>query len=34
MGRALAGMGVSGVQNGCFTIIAGCVPIERRPSKY
>ncbi|EED16435.1 conserved hypothetical protein [Talaromyces stipitatus ATCC 10500] len=29
--RVLAGMGVSGVQNGCFTTIAGCVPMEKRP---
>ena len=31
IGRALAGMGASGLQNGAFTIIAGCVPMPKRP---
>nr|AGN71625.1 putative HC-toxin efflux carrier TOXA [Monascus pilosus] len=31
VGRAVAGMGGSGIQNGAFTIIAGCVPMQRRP---
>ncbi|TQB73264.1 hypothetical protein MPDQ_006009 [Monascus purpureus] len=32
VGRAVAGMGGSGIQNGAFTIIAGCVPMQRRPA--
>ncbi|KAJ5591582.1 MFS multidrug transporter [Penicillium hispanicum] len=32
VGRAIAGIGTSGIINGAFTIIAGCVPMERRPS--
>jgi MFS family permease len=31
IGRAVAGMGVSGLFNGGLTIIAGSVPLERRP---
>ncbi|KAK8042411.1 MFS general substrate transporter, partial [Apiospora phragmitis] len=31
IGRAVAGMGGSGIVNGAFTIIAGCVPMPRRP---
>ncbi|KAK7997400.1 cytochrome P450 [Apiospora arundinis] len=31
VGRAVAGMGASGIQNGAFTIIAGCVPLQKRP---
>jgi len=31
VGRAIAGMGTSGIQNGAFTIIAGCVPMAKRP---
>lgn len=30
-GRAIAGMGTSGILNGAFTIIAGCVPMPKRP---
>lgn len=30
-GRAVAGMGASGILNGAFTIIAGCVPMPKRP---
>jgi hypothetical protein len=30
-GRAIAGMGTSGILNGAFTIIAGCVPMVKRP---
>ncbi|PLN79467.1 major facilitator superfamily domain-containing protein [Aspergillus taichungensis] len=32
VGRAVAGMGNSGIQNGCVTIIAGIVPLSRRPA--
>ena len=31
IGRAVAGIGVSGILNGAFTIIAGCVPMPKRP---
>ncbi|KAH7333047.1 putative MFS multidrug transporter [Rhexocercosporidium sp. MPI-PUGE-AT-0058] len=31
VGRVVAGMGSSGIMNGTFTIIAGCVPMPRRP---
>ncbi|KAL2215155.1 putative MFS multidrug transporter [Thermoascus aurantiacus ATCC 26904] len=31
LGRAIAGMGTSGIENGAFTIIAGCVPMAKRP---
>lgn len=34
VGRAIAGIGTSGIINGAFTIIAGCVPMEKRPSKF
>jgi MFS family permease len=34
VGRAIAGMGTSGILNGAFTIIAGCVPMAKRPSVY
>ena len=30
--RAIAGIGTSGIQNGAFTIIAGCVPMPKRPT--
>ncbi len=32
VGRAIAGIGTAGLQNGAFTIIANCVPIHRRPA--
>ncbi|KAI9667450.1 MAG: hypothetical protein M1821_000266 [Bathelium mastoideum] len=32
VGRAIAGMGTSGILNGAFTIIARCVPMPRRPA--
>lgn len=32
VGRAVAGLGTSGILNGAFTIISGCVPMSRRPS--
>jgi MFS family permease len=32
LGRAVAGIGSSGIQNGGFTIIAACAPLEKRPS--
>lgn len=31
VGRAVAGMGTSGLQNGGLTIISKSVPLERRP---
>ena len=34
VGRAVAGMGTSGIQNGAFTIIAGCVPMSKRPGTF
>ena len=30
-GRAIAGLGGSGLLNGGITMIAGAVPIEKRP---
>lgn len=33
VGRAVAGIGTSGIQNGGLTIIAACVPLEKRPGK-
>ncbi|KAK9327165.1 major facilitator superfamily domain-containing protein [Lipomyces starkeyi] len=32
VGRAIAGIGTSGILNGAFTIISGCVPMSRRPT--
>lgn len=32
VGRAIAGIGNSGIQNGCVTIIAGIVPLQKRPA--
>ncbi len=34
VGRAVAGMGTSGMLNGALTIIAGCVPMAKRPSVF
>lgn len=31
VGRAVAGIGTAGILNGAFTIIAGCVPMPKRP---
>lgn len=31
VGRAVAGMGASGILNGTLTIIAGCIPMPKRP---
>ncbi|OTA98460.1 hypothetical protein M426DRAFT_325963 [Hypoxylon sp. CI-4A] len=31
IGRAIAGMGSSGLQNGAMTVIAGAVPLAKRP---
>lgn len=33
LGRAVAGMGSSGLSNGALTIIAACVPLEKRPGE-
>jgi MFS family permease len=30
-GRAIAGLGASGMMNGGMTIIAGAVPLQKRP---
>lgn len=30
VGRAVAGLGVSGLQNGSLTIVAGAVPLQKR----
>jgi EmrB/QacA subfamily drug resistance transporter len=32
VGRAVAGIGTAGVQNGAYTIVANCVPMHRRPA--
>ncbi|WPG99119.1 Hypothetical protein R9X50_00193000 [Acrodontium crateriforme] len=32
VGRAVAGMGGSGLQNGALTIISACVPMHKRPA--
>lgn len=32
VGRAVAGLGASGIQNGIFAIIAGSVPMAKRPA--
>lgn len=32
LGRAVAGLGSSGLQNGAFTIIAAAAPLEKRPA--
>lgn len=32
VGRAVAGMGGSGITNGALSIIALCLPMEKRPS--
>ena len=32
VGRAVAGMGSAGLVNGALTIIAGCVPMPKRPA--
>ncbi|MCJ1277841.1 hypothetical protein MMC21_005655 [Puttea exsequens] len=31
VGRAVAGMGASGLMNGAITIMAACIPMEKRP---
>lgn len=33
IGRAVAGFGAAGIINGAITIISGCAPLEKRPSK-
>ena len=32
IGRTVAGLGSSGIQNGAFTMIAASVPLEKRPA--
>jgi hypothetical protein len=32
-GRAIAGLGSSGLQNGSFTLISGATPLHKRPSE-
>ena len=34
VGRAVQGLGGSGLQNGMFIIMSGCVPMEKRASTY
>lgn len=34
VGRAVAGLGVSGLQNGALTIVAGAVPLQKRACKF
>jgi MFS family permease len=34
VGRAVAGLGGSGIINGAIVIISGCVPLEKRPGKH
>lgn len=34
VGRAVAGMGASGLSNGGLTILASLAPPEKRPGKY
>lgn len=34
VGRAVAGMGGSGLMNGGLTILSACVPIEKRAGMY
>jgi MFS family permease len=34
VGRAIAGIGSSGILNGAFTIIAACVPLVKRPGTF
>ncbi|KAJ8106681.1 hypothetical protein ONZ43_g6980 [Nemania bipapillata] len=34
VGRAVAGLGVSGLQNGSLTIVAGAVPLQKRACFY
>lgn len=33
LGRTVAGVGVSGLENGALTLIAGAVPMQKRPCK-
>lgn len=33
-GRAVAGLGASGISNGAMTIISGAVPREKAPSTF
>jgi MFS family permease len=33
LGRTVAGLGGSGLMNGGMTVIAGAVPLEKRPCK-
>jgi MFS family permease len=34
VGRAVAGMGAAGLQNGGLTILSSCAPPEKRPGKH
>ena len=34
VGRAIAGMGASGLMNGSLTIIAACIPMAKRPAYF
>jgi MFS family permease len=34
IGRAVAGLGASGLTNGALTILAAAVPMHKRPGKF
>jgi MFS family permease len=34
VGRAVAGLGASGLTNGALTILAAAVPMHKRPRKF
>lgn len=34
VGRAVAGIGVAGLQNGSLTIVATAAPLQKRASMY
>ncbi|KAI1074271.1 major facilitator superfamily domain-containing protein, partial [Whalleya microplaca] len=34
VGRAVAGLGASGIINGAITILSGCAPLEKRPCEW
>ena len=33
LGRTVAGLGSSGLENGALTLVAGAVPLHKRPCK-
>lgn len=34
IGRAVAGLGGSGISNGGLTIVSAVIPMEKRPGKF